>query len=105
MRNPFLESAPVTMIHDGRIAAAAPCAGADRSAHLTARNSGLTSGPPRGGEGPSGGRGHPALGGRTSAARHLSAWQTIIQRIRLLGRQRACDLAHHRKNLLHDITA
>jgi hypothetical protein len=30
MRNPFLESAPVTMIHDERLAAAAPCAGADR---------------------------------------------------------------------------
>jgi hypothetical protein len=31
--------------------------------------------------------------------------QSIVQRIRLLRRQPACDLAHDRNDLLHDITA
>src|SRR5258705_11290353 len=34
-----------------------------------------------------------------------STGQTILERIRLLGRQPARDLAHDRNDLLHDITA
>jgi hypothetical protein len=53
---------------------------------------------------------HPALRRRQQCARisacgALSAWQTIIQRVRLLGRQPGSNLAHDRNDFLHDITA
>jgi hypothetical protein len=53
--------------------------------------------------------GYPRLGKRPTcfcaSSRQLAAGQAIVQRIVLLGRQPARDIAHDRNYLLHDITA